>query len=407
MLLPGLLAGCASPGLLAEHYDASFYEVPRRLPDTLATNPTFLAVGDTQANFRVEINFWRRENWATWKQLLVPFYQLYLLGNGITGLVNYYRNVPDSGSSSREAMRQAVWKAAQQYDADFLLHLGDIVSDNGHYPEHWEVYLSENRDDPPLLDSLPILPTLGNHEYALDSTYGWPNYQAVFDYPRFYVLDTPDAAIFVLDSNMLVDQHTEMDDDLQDALFEEWFVSSDPAAPSWLERALAARPDRRFKIVAMHHPLVTSALHFRDWYKFAHGRELLRKRDALIKLLQRHNVQLVLAGHEHLYERNTLPYRIGDEAARTYFVTSSGGGVPTRRAESLETRRERLDTYRARGFPIEMGPQVSTHHFSRIGVYEDSLVVATYGVDDDAPTDWRLLDRLRIPPSVLPSLTSH
>jgi hypothetical protein len=114
-----------------------------------------------------------------------------------------------------------------------------------------------------------------------------------------------------------------------------------------------------------------------------------------------------MSGHEHLYERNTLPHEAAGIEQEMYFVISSGGGVPLRRTTDPETRDVLLDTYRERGLPIEQGPQVSTYHFTHVSVESDSLVVATYAVDDDDPNDWGLLDRLVIEPPATAALSTH
>jgi hypothetical protein len=59
---------------------------------------------------------------------------------------------------------------------------------------------------------------------------------SLFDYPRFYVIEFPDAAIYVVDSNYILDQNQFINDSLQNQLFEKWFVSEDGSA--WLEQQL-------------------------------------------------------------------------------------------------------------------------------------------------------------------------
>lgn len=394
-----LLGGCAQPGLVREAAPGRVDRLQQARPDALRSGApsSFLVIGDTQGSWRAEHKFYRRANWATWKQALVPFYQLYVLGNGVVGGFNYLRHQPDLGAAPRAAVRTALdaaWTASSDAPPRFLLHLGDLV-DDGRRPAHWTGFLDEYAaDEDALLRTMPVRPAIGNHEFANDTTYGKPNYDALFDAERFYVIDLPHAAIVVLDSNRLVDMDQYLDDDRQEALFRKWFVGEDE--PAWLERVLAARADRPFKIVAMHHPVLTLAMHDKDWYSPANGPDLAAKRRALLDVLKAHGVQLVLAGHEHLYERNRLRYRQDRAERLLHQVISSGGGAVVRPETPAAARERRLARYHAQGIPIEPVMQRSVYHYSRVDATADSLRVTTFEVDVDAPRAPAVLDRLVI-----------
>ena len=396
-------SGCASPGRLAEA-DRDHHRVARMLPDTLAGDRiSFLVYGDTQTGWRAEEKFRRRENWRTWKHAFFPFYQLYLAGNGFVGGINYLRGAPDYGAARRAAVRKALWNAAQDTDPAFLLHLGDMVPDDGRRPKDWDLFLREHTaPETPLLTTYPFLPVLGNHEVANDAD-GWANYDAVFDYPRFYAVDLPHAALFVLDSNFIVDQAHALDEAEQEALFEKWFVSSDPDRPAWLERELAARADIPFKIVAMHHPPISFSAHIKDWSEASFGKALLEKRRRLLAMLQRHGVQVILSGHEHLYEHNLL-YSGDDAADVIHSVICSGGGVPPRSKASEAEFAERLAHYEAEGLQVEPLVQESVHHFSRVDVTADALVIETFEVDPIGKDEPALLDRIEIARPPVPQI---
>ncbi|NBC17289.1 MAG: hypothetical protein GVY18_08250 [Bacteroidetes bacterium] len=394
-----LVAGCSPIERLTADHPPSYYQVERQLPDSLTDVPTrFLVLGDTQAGWRAEHKFYRRENWVTWKHLLVPFYQLYLLGNGIVGAINWKRQRPDYGGSGRTLMRTVLDRAAQETESDFILHLGDMALHDGRRADHWEGFLDEYKHSrTPLLDTYPVLPVIGNHEYANDST-GWANYDAVFDYPRFYVIDTPRAALFVVDSNYIVDQHQDLDDDRQDALFDRWFVAADSSAEAaWLERELAKRADRPYKIVAMHHPLVTFSWHEKDWFSRSNGRELPHKRNRLIALLQEYDVQVVLSGHEHLYEHNALRYRYDDADRTLHQVISSGGGVPPRRVARSDEFDQRMRRYEDWGLDVENVTQNARYHYTDVRITAEQLILDTYAVLDDDPQHIERIERITIP----------
>lgn len=83
----------------------------------------------------------------------------------------------------------------------------------------------------------------------------------------------------------------------------------EPAQLKWLEGALASSREN-WKIAFFHHPLYSSG--------GAHGSDD-RLRTQLEPLFVKHGVNVVLAGHDHIYER------IKPQQGITYFVTGSGG----------------------------------------------------------------------------------
>jgi 3',5'-cyclic AMP phosphodiesterase CpdA len=84
----------------------------------------------------------------------------------------------------------------------------------------------------------------------------------------------------------------------------------DKAQLDWLEKQLAGAGDADWKICFFHHPLYSSAR--------KHGSALdLRK--VLEPLFVQYKVNLVLAGHEHVYER------VKPQQGIYYFVSGAGG----------------------------------------------------------------------------------
>ena len=102
-----------------------------------------------------------------------------------------------------------------------------------------------------------------------------------------------------------------------------------PEQLRWLEAGVSAS-DAHWKVVAMHHPL------------FSHvgggeHPEHRRRREALVATLRRIDVDLVLTGHRHSYQRGVIGdrvarYNVGDEqSVRTVFVITAAS---TKRGES-------------------------------------------------------------------------
>jgi len=137
----------------------------------------------------------------------------------------------------------------------------------------------------PLLDAgVKFYASLGNHDPREQRFYEPFNMKGKF----YYTVKAPkqDVRFIALDTSYM-----------------------EPAQVKWLEDTLAsARED--WKIVFFHHPLYSSG--------GTHGSdEWLR--DQLEPVFVRYGVNVVLAGHDHLYER-TKP-----QQGITHFVTGSGG----------------------------------------------------------------------------------
>jgi 3',5'-cyclic AMP phosphodiesterase CpdA len=107
---------------------------------------------------------------------------------------------------------------------------------------------------------------------------------------RFYSFTQPEAhaQFFALDSNMM-----------------------DAPQMKWIEQELAASR-AAWKIVFFHHPPFSAGKR--------HGSDMAL-RDRLHPLLAKHGVQLVLNGHDHIYQR-TKP-----QQGVNYFVSGAGGKV--------------------------------------------------------------------------------
>ncbi|UCC81072.1 MAG: metallophosphoesterase [Candidatus Zixiibacteriota bacterium] len=396
--LTAVILGCSNVGLLSDRYPEDFYRVPKLMPDEkLDKNPIFIVYSDNQAGFRINEKFAARRNWVTWKMLIIPFYQLYLLGNGAVGAVNWYRHKPDLCGPEQRMVRDAVYDAALKNRIDFILNAGDISAHDGRRPDHWASFLKINKYESDLLNEIPYLPVIGNHDRCNDTTYGFPNYQAVFQYPRFYVVDFPDGAIFVLDSNLLLDHKNEIDDENLNELFRRWFVSSPGDSSSWLEKELASR-DVPFKIIAMHHPPLSFGYHYPDWEDDNYSEDLPQKRKRLLELFKKHGVRLVFSGHDHLYQHNILTFESGSAAENDtiHFIVGGGGGAYLREENSPEKIMAIANHYKDLGYAVNQLAQKKSYHYSLVSVSNERLSVTVYEVSDADGVDEMIIDRYEI-----------
>lgn len=171
------------------------------------------------------------------------------------------------------------------YDA--LLLLGDLVYEDG---EAEQVDTAVTEPFAPLLDSGTLLvPVLGNHDYNSGE-----QAEIMADLGRdrsWYEQRIGPVRLLVLDSERV----------------------EDPAQQQWLEDALARpQPSDTWTIAAMHHPAYSAGDHG--------STESVQER--WVPLFTQYDVPLVLAGHDHDYQRSRPLDGV------TYVV--SGGGAKLR-----------------------------------------------------------------------------
>ncbi|MEZ4431845.1 MAG: metallophosphoesterase [bacterium] len=177
-------------------------------------------------------------------------------------------------------------------DPAFVVNTGDLVK-NGDRPEEW----------PPYLASLPPWPPMvavrGNHDRG----------------PAFYELGFAPGEVFGFTWGpvFVAGLDTSAPDERLDALFAE------------LEALLAASA-ARWRVVVLHRPV---------WSRGNHGSDERRVNDRLVPLLDRQEVDVVFAGHDHDYERFCVSRGVGVErrcvppGEGTLYVVTGGAATFT------------------------------------------------------------------------------
>jgi hypothetical protein len=103
-------------------------------------------------------------------------------------------------------------------------------------------------------------------------------------------------------------------------------AAADPQQLAWASAQLESLDRRRYKTVVafLHHAPYTSGPH-----GVAVEAATLAVRNQWMPLLRRHHVRLLLAGHEHFFERWVERYRDGSRSYRLDIMVTGGGGAPT------------------------------------------------------------------------------
>jgi 3',5'-cyclic AMP phosphodiesterase CpdA len=206
--------------------------------------------------------------------------------------------IGDNGSGGRQAMAVATRLAQTYRQTPFGLvaHLGDI-SYYGNFEERYDEVFAKPMA--PLIDAgVGFELAIGNHDRDLrHSDEGLEEIEA-----ELRLLGTP--------SLYYSTTHGPVDFFFLDSSVPGVFGPGASRQWEWLDDSLASSTSQ-WKIVALHHPLYSSG---------QHG-STVGARKRLEPILARHRVDLVLAGHDHNYER-THPQK-----GITYVV--SGGGCKT------------------------------------------------------------------------------
>jgi hypothetical protein len=186
-----------------------------------------------------------------------------------------------TGGMPQLQVAQQMVKSRGAFPFAFVLMLGDNLY-GGDQPSDYESEFATPYK--PLLDAgILFYAALGNHDKTNERFYKPFNMNG----ESYYTFKKGNARFFVLDSNYM-----------------------DPKQMAWLETQLKDAGNGEWKICLFHHPLYSSA-------RF-HGPSLdLRK--VVEPLFVKYGVDVVLSGHDHVYER-ILP-----QQGIYYFVEGASG----------------------------------------------------------------------------------
>jgi hypothetical protein len=176
--------------------------------------------------------------------------------------------------------------AIRRMAPDAFLNLGDVQYEYGRYADfvqNYDVYFG---------DLLPITyPVPGNHDYGVPDAHGYFRYfgDRAFGTTGYYSFDLGTWHVIGLNSN-LCSPYTG--------------VVCGPGDPQydWLEADLAAHPNSEYPctLAFFHHPRW-------DWLKYQNASWVeaydLARTDTFYRLMYEAGVDVVLAGHDHNYQR--------------------------------------------------------------------------------------------------------
>lgn len=241
--------------------------------------------------------------------------------------------IGDYGAGTRHLGKVARNLAAS--GAGLVITAGDNVYPSGRwqdYERNWEPHMG------PVARSRRFMPALGNHDMYRDDLRPYFGHFPHLKGMPYYTFVERDAQFFALDS----------DQDLRRG----------SAQLKWLERALATSRSP-WKVVYLHYPMFGSS---EDGY-----REIS---ESVQPLLERHGVQLVVAGHEHNY------LRARPRGGVTHLLTGGGG--------------QRVYPFLSKQ-PAHLAQRAAAYHHLEMSVGRTRMVVRA--VDEDG----RRIDTVEVP----------
>jgi acid phosphatase type 7 len=210
-----------------------------------------------------------------------------------------------AGGTQQKPVRNGMWQLGSSLgNSEISLMLGDNAYDNGTDAQHQTNFFDIYDDN--MFDNTVVFPVPGNHEYdnttANATSHAIPYYQ-VFTLPtagelggfasgteHYYSFNYGNIHFIMLDSYG-IDGGTHLFDDT---------TAGQQAV--WLKNDLAvSHGTRKWTIVCLHHPPYTNGTHTSDGEV-----DLIAIRQKINPILERFGVDLVLAGHSHVYERSFL-----------------------------------------------------------------------------------------------------
>ena len=242
--------------------------------------------------------------------------------------------IGDTGSGSRQQSQlgELMFQYRAVFPYEFVLMMGDNLY-GGETPKDFEKKFSDPYKK--LLDSkVKFYATLGNHDLALQVNYANFNMNG----KEYYRIKKGSVAFYSLNSNYM-----------------------DQKQVKWLEDELA-KDTSDWKVCFFHHPPYSSAK--------KHGSDD-QLREVVEPIFIKYGVNVVLTGHDHVYER------IKPQKGIYYFVSGAGGKLRTGDINSSSPLTEKSYDRDLHFMLFEVaGDQMYFQAISRTGETIDSGVIA-------------------------------
>jgi len=246
-----------------------------------------------------------------------------------------------TGQLAQYEVAERMLQLHQKFPFTFVMMLGDNI-----YGGKSPVDFQKKFEIPykPLLDAgVQFYAALGNHDDTNERFYKFFNMNG----QQYYSFKKGNVHFFALDSNYL-----------------------DPKQLAWLEKELANAGSTDWKICYFHHPLYSSGSF--------HGSST-ELRMVLEPLFLKYGVQVVFAGHDHVYER------VKPQKGIYYFTEGASGELRSGDLKKTESTSTGYDKDRSLLSAEISGDDLYFQAVSRTGVTVDSGTIRRAGAVQPAP----------------------
>lgn len=272
----------------------------------------------------IDSTTWKRDHRIVIKDLDPDTRYYYSVGNSDFEMAggdagHYFKTAPLTGSSKpfrawvlgdfgrggqeQRNVRNSFMDYRDSNEVDIWLWLGDNAYFHG-TEENWDNHVFDPvKGYPEILCNLPFYPSPGNHDYHSVNKHDPP---LEHDGPYFDVIDVPTNGelggnpsghelfySFNYGNAHFISFNSEL---------WQWYNKQVSPLLKWLEEDLATN-QQKWTVFYCHHPPYSKGSHDSDdlWEE-----QMLWMRLYVVPILEHHGVDLVMAGHSHVYERSML-----------------------------------------------------------------------------------------------------
>lgn len=239
-------------------------------------------------------------------------------------------------------------KKLASHKCDLVIHSGDIMSDGANRQEWYDQWFTPAA---PLLRYSPVFVAWGNHEKPYDPK-SWLHYY----YPTRSQINNRGYFTYRYGPVQFIHLNT----------YEPYTPGSQQY--TWLDTVLAEN-DADFTICVMHVSPISGSAHARDG-------DVINIRKQLLPLILRYDVDLLVTGHDHTYDRSVVN--------NTQFLVAGGAGAPLYGARIFNNPYSILAT--------------SIHNFAVCSVNNSRIEGTTYNISNEIVDTFTLTPRMKATP---------
>ena len=229
------------------------------------------------------------------------FYQIHMTDD--QSEILYFKTAPHEDSAidfvaigdSRTGhdIHRSISEAIITIDPDLIISMGDLVGTGGNF-EEWKSDFFEPAAH--VIDHIPLISTLGDHDTQKDNGGNF----------HYYLRPTSSADRLWFSYDYGPAHFISLD----------YRAENDPEMIDWFEKDIAASK-KKWKFVYLHRPSYNLGGHRTNWGP-----------DHWPALYRKHKIDIVFAGHSHMYER-FYPMRPADDpdAWPVTYITTGGAGA--------------------------------------------------------------------------------